>query len=138
MPGYSDTYRQAGARLKAGLKQLHRLSTTNYDTLDQVFSDYLKTGCDVFRTQLGVLLQVDNGDTVVRAIHGASATLRRGSRIPLRETHWAAVADRLRTYVSTHPAEPLVHPRGREATPPRGWLVRDRVGAVRKGRRLDR
>ncbi|MDQ2945199.1 MAG: EAL domain-containing protein [Acidobacteriota bacterium] len=69
--------------MTARLKQLHRLSTTNYDTLDQVFSEYLKTGCDVFSAELCLLLQVDNRDTVVRAIHGASATLRRGSRIPL-------------------------------------------------------
>ncbi len=105
-----DTHRQAEARLTAHLKQLHRLSTTGYDTIDQVFSEYLKTGCEVFCMQLGMLLQVDTGDTVVLAIHGASTTLHRGSHIPLNETHWASVADRLRTFVSTAAAAPWVHP----------------------------
>ncbi len=109
-----DQLIEAKTRPTAHLKQLHRLSRTDYDSLDQAFSEYLRTGCDLFRMPLGMILQVDNDDNVVAAIHGSSAALRLGSRIALGETHWATVADRLRTQVFTNlqgsAAFPRVHP----------------------------
>jgi diguanylate cyclase (GGDEF)-like protein/PAS domain S-box-containing protein len=102
-----DALREAEARLSTktnqlaqfteDLKQLHRLSTTNYESLDQVFADYLKTGCEVFRLQTGMVLQVDEGAAVIRAAHGGLNALRADARLPLKETHWASIGERLRT-----------------------------------------
>ncbi|MDQ6760705.1 MAG: diguanylate cyclase, partial [Acidobacteriota bacterium] len=106
----------AKTRPTAHLKQLHRLSTIHYDCVDQVFSEYLSTGCDLFRMPLGMILQVDNGEYVIAAIHGCSATLRVGSRIALGAMNWTTVADRLRTEVVTNLEAGAAAPRVPELT----------------------
>lgn len=99
------------AQFTSDLKQLHRLSTTDYESLDQVFADYLKTGCDVFKLHTGIVLQVDGATASIRAAHGGSDVLCAGSRLPLRTTHWASVAERLRTQLCSGNGEHSgVHP----------------------------
>ncbi len=59
------------SRFAEQLKQLHRLSTTNYATLDQALRDHLETGCRLFHLPVGVLLQVEGDNGVIQASHGA-------------------------------------------------------------------
>lgn len=106
-----DALRQTKARLSTKtsqlaqftghLKQLHRLSTTNYESLDQVFFDHLKTGCEMFRLVTGIVCQVEEDSAVIVTAYGSSAALFPGARLLLKQTHWASVADRLRTQVSS-------------------------------------
>src|SRR6202171_3152755 len=79
------------------LKQLHRLSTTTYDSVEQVFGDYLETGCRVFGLPAGFVLQFDGDSAVVRALRGSAQDLAVDRRVPLSTTHSATVAARLRT-----------------------------------------
>ena len=53
------------------LKQLHRLSTANYVTLDQAFEDHLRTGCQLLDLPIGLLLQVEGSHALIQASHGA-------------------------------------------------------------------
>ena len=62
---------ERGNRFAGHLKQLHRLSTTNYATLEEAFEDHLRTGCQLFDLPIGLLLQVDGGRGLIRASHGA-------------------------------------------------------------------
>lgn len=43
------------------LKQLHRLATTNYDSLEAMFEAYLEVGCDVLGLPSGIVSFVDVG-----------------------------------------------------------------------------
>jgi diguanylate cyclase (GGDEF)-like protein len=88
------------ARYAEQLKQLNRLSTTRYDSLEQAFDDHLKTGCQLFGLPIGMILQVAGDAGTIRAVHG-SADLTAGSKLRLSATHCARVADRLRTVTSS-------------------------------------
>lgn len=79
------------------LKQLHRLSTTHYESLDDVFEDFLKTGCEVFQLPFGTILQANGGEGLLIASHGDSPLLTPGAHISLERTHFASQTGRLRT-----------------------------------------
>jgi diguanylate cyclase (GGDEF)-like protein/PAS domain S-box-containing protein len=91
------------------LKQLHRLSTTNYVTLDEALQDHLRTGCQLFDLPIGLLLQVEGNHGLIQASWG-SQEFHPGSTIPLRETRAHSVEGRLRTVAvsaqATRDAEP--------------------------------
>jgi diguanylate cyclase (GGDEF)-like protein len=77
------------------LKQLHRLSTTHYVTLDEAFEDHLRTGCRLFDLPIGLLLQAEGSRGLILASHGAPEL---GSTIPLSpETPAHSIEGRLRT-----------------------------------------
>jgi diguanylate cyclase (GGDEF)-like protein/PAS domain S-box-containing protein len=57
------------ARFSRYLQLLHRLSTTNYVTLQELFADYLSTGCEIFDVSNGVLTKWNKGGFTVRAAH---------------------------------------------------------------------
>jgi diguanylate cyclase (GGDEF)-like protein/PAS domain S-box-containing protein len=85
------------------LKQLHRLSTTSYLTLEQALADHLETGCRLFDLSVGVLLQVEGSNGVVQAARGAGG-LSSGTLIPLWQTRARTVSGRLRTVSASAPS----------------------------------
>ena len=89
------------ARYAEQLKQLNRLSTTRYDSLEQAFEDHLKTGCQLFGLPIGMILQLEGDAGTIRAVRG-SVDLKAGVKLRLSATHGARVADRLRTVTSTN------------------------------------
>src|SRR5689334_83878 len=89
------------ARYAEQLKQLNRLSTTRYESLEQAFEDHLKTGCQLFGLPIGMILQVEGDAGIVRSVRG-SADLTAGAKLRLSATPCARVADRLRTVTSTN------------------------------------
>jgi diguanylate cyclase (GGDEF)-like protein/PAS domain S-box-containing protein len=96
-------------RFAEQLKQLHRLSTTNYATLEQALVDHLETGCRLFDLSVGVLLQVEGFSGLVQAAHCAGGPktdgLKTGGLIPLWQTRVYALSGRLRTLTISEPAE---------------------------------
>src|SRR6185369_10775311 len=48
---------------------LHRLSTTNYVSLQELLANYLSTGCEIFDVSSGVLTQWNNDGFTVSAAH---------------------------------------------------------------------
>jgi len=91
------------SRFAEQLKQLHRLSTTSYVSLEQALQDHLQTGCRLFHLPVGVLLQVNGLDGVVQVSHGAEG-LKCGDSIPLWHTRAHNVNARLRTVTVSEPA----------------------------------
>src|SRR5579871_4408017 len=84
------------------LKQLHRLSTTRYDSLDRAFEDHLKTGCELFGLPIGMILRAEGDAGIILAADG-SPDFCAGVKLRLSATHCARVADRLRTITSSKP-----------------------------------
>ena len=87
------------------LKQLHRLSTTSYVSLDQALKDHLETGCRLFHVPVGILFQVEGDDAIVQAAH-APGELENRVLIPLWQTRANSVTSRLRTVTFSEPAVP--------------------------------
>jgi diguanylate cyclase (GGDEF)-like protein/PAS domain S-box-containing protein len=85
------------------LKQLSRLSTTRYDSLERAFEDHLKTGCQLFGLPIGMVLQAEGEAGTIRAACGSS-DLCPGLKVRLSATRSARVADRLRTLAASKPA----------------------------------
>ncbi|HTC90319.1 MAG TPA: PAS domain S-box protein, partial [Bryobacteraceae bacterium] len=84
------------------LKQLHRLSTTSYLTLEQALEDHLETGCRLFHLPVGTLLQVESDNGVVQASRGR-AERKDSILIPLWQTRAYTVTSRLRTLTASVP-----------------------------------
>ncbi|MBC7928188.1 MAG: GGDEF domain-containing protein [Bryobacteraceae bacterium] len=53
---------------------LHRLSTTSYPTLDDLFSEYLATGSQIFRLECGAVLQQTTTGLVPRKVWGTQSS----------------------------------------------------------------
>ncbi len=90
-------------RFAEQLRQLHRLSTARYATLEEALRDHLRTGCELFDLPQGWLLQVDGNHGLVQASHG-SPEFHPGATFLLPETHANSVEGRLRTVVLSQPA----------------------------------
>jgi diguanylate cyclase (GGDEF)-like protein/PAS domain S-box-containing protein len=82
------------------LKQLHRLSTTSYLTLEQALQDHLEAGCRLFRLPVGMLLQVEGDNGVIQASHGR-AERKDSILIPLWQTRAYTITSRLRTLTAS-------------------------------------
>jgi PAS domain S-box-containing protein len=72
------------------LQLLHRLSITNYDTLDALFADYLAAGCEIFGTSHGAVSQL-SGDRITTRCH------RSDGSAPLNDVHARRVLTQGRT-----------------------------------------
>jgi diguanylate cyclase (GGDEF)-like protein/PAS domain S-box-containing protein len=60
------------ARFSTQLRQLHRLSTTSYDSLENLIRDHLRTGCDVFGLTVGRLVPAGTEAPIVHCQEGSS------------------------------------------------------------------
>ena len=60
------------AALAGYWKQLHRLSTTRFATLEDAFQDHLRTGCRLFGFQKGAVLRFDGSAKTVAASYKES------------------------------------------------------------------
>ncbi len=58
------------ARFSKHLKHLHRLNVRKYSSLDQVFDDFLRTGCEIFNLPAGLIHSSSPSGQQVRASHG--------------------------------------------------------------------
>ena len=90
--------RQA-ARFAEQWRQLNRLATSSYDSLEQAFEDHLRVGCRLLDLPIGVILQVEGSQALVRAAWG-SADLQAGARLELSAARCVTLTERLRTLAS--------------------------------------
>jgi diguanylate cyclase (GGDEF)-like protein len=58
------------ARFTRYLQLLHRLSTTNYATIQALFADYLQTGCEIFGSRNGAIFGQEGGALHLLATFG--------------------------------------------------------------------
>ncbi|MCZ2150036.1 MAG: EAL domain-containing protein [Bryobacterales bacterium] len=81
------------AKFSEDLRQLHRLSTTNYESLEELFTDYLETGRTIFGLSYGVVSQVRGRYAAVRAVRGDFPSPRAGMTFELNRVHCGAVCE---------------------------------------------
>jgi diguanylate cyclase (GGDEF)-like protein len=89
------------AKFGEDLRQLHRLSTTNYESIDQLFADYLDTGRAILGLGMGVIMQVRGRYAAMRAVHSDSPSLRPGMTFDIRRVFCGVVAGLQATVATT-------------------------------------
>lgn len=82
---------QSLANFSSNLKQLHRLNTTPYSNVEELFADYLKTGCNIFGFTTGIIGQVNHQTYTIRAVQSDLEALTPHLIFKLENTYCAAV-----------------------------------------------
>lgn len=93
---------QALATFSANLKHLHRITTYNYQNFEELFSDYLLAGCQIFGLSTGIIAQVEGQSYIIRSVKSALNWLKPGLELPLAETYSAAVLELKKTISYIH------------------------------------
>lgn len=93
---------QALAAFSANLKQLHRITTYNYQNFSELFSDYLIAGCQIFGLSTGMIAQVENKKFIIRSVKSDIDFLVPGLEVPLHETYCEAVIQVKKTLAYAH------------------------------------
>ena len=79
------------AEFSANLKHLHRLNTSNYGSFEELFSDYLKTGCSIFQCPTGIVSRVQAQTYTIYAIQSDLDSLSANQQFELGDTFCAEV-----------------------------------------------
>ncbi|MFN7938520.1 MAG: EAL domain-containing protein [Bryobacteraceae bacterium] len=85
------------AKFSEDLRQIHRLSTSNYETIEELFHDYLQTGCSILGLGCGVVMQTRGRYGSVRAARCDVNSVRPGVTFELRQVHCGVVCEEKKT-----------------------------------------
>jgi len=67
------------------LKQLHRLTTGLYPSLEARFQDYLQTGCSLLQMPVGLIGSADGETCTLQFVHAEDTIFKRGQTFPLED-----------------------------------------------------
>ncbi|MBI3209713.1 MAG: sensor domain-containing phosphodiesterase, partial [Candidatus Solibacter usitatus] len=84
------------------LRQLHRLSTTNYESLDELFADYLETGRIILGLEHGLMTRVRGRFGLVEAQCSGADPSCGGTTFELRGIYCGVVAEESATVACTN------------------------------------
>jgi PAS domain S-box-containing protein len=103
---------QVVADFSSNLKQLHRLNTAKYESSEQLFSEYLQTGCEIFKLSTGIVSQINGQSYLIRSVQSDCDILTPGLKFELKHTYCAAVVEKQRTiaYTRIDQSEPIGDP----------------------------
>jgi two-component system sensor histidine kinase/response regulator len=79
------------------LKQLHRLNTTSYNNFEELFTDYIQTGCKIFSFPTGIISEVVNSTYKICAVESCFDFLAPNTIFALDDTCCAEVVDSKKT-----------------------------------------
>jgi signal transduction histidine kinase/CheY-like chemotaxis protein len=87
------------------LKQLHRLNTTIYESVDAIFADYLETGCKMLGLSTGWVSCIEEIDYTIVAAYHSPQGYQPGDCGPLDRTYCATAIATQTTQVYPYQAE---------------------------------
>src|SRR5260221_12373410 len=67
------------ARIADRLKELHRLSTTSYESVSDAFQDHLRTGRRLFGSSMGMIVRAGEDTTEILAVDGDTPDFSHGA-----------------------------------------------------------
>ncbi len=88
---------QVVANFSARVKQLHRLSTYNFNDFEELFADYLAVGCAIFRQTTGIISKIEGSSYTIEAIHTDLPALYKGQQFDLKDTYCEQVVTQNKT-----------------------------------------
>ena len=83
------------------LKQIHRLTTTDYQQLEDLFADYIETGCKIFNLSTGIVSHVSNHTYTILAVR-SPLDLSVGFEVDYQDTYCAEVIAKQTTICFSH------------------------------------
>ena len=95
---------RALAGFSSNLKQLHRINTTNYEDLDELFSDYLRTGREILDLDVGLISHIEGQSFTILAAE-SDIGLVPGMVLDLSETYCDDAVSTMRTSYSSNVGE---------------------------------
>ena len=87
---------EALARFSAHLKKLHRLAVSEYATLEDLYHDYIKAGCEIFGLSTGIVSQVTDCNYKILAVQ-SPLEIQVGFETNCRDTYCHEVIDQQKT-----------------------------------------
>ncbi len=76
------------------LRQLHRISTAEYASLDELLADYLRAGREMFGLSTGFIGQIEGEKYTLLNVASSDLDLNPGQVLDLSETYCSAVVER--------------------------------------------
>jgi two-component system, sensor histidine kinase and response regulator len=89
------------ASFTSHLKQLHRLNTTKYNDFEELFTDYIQTGCKIFGFPTGIISEIIDSIYIIREVKSEFNFLHPNLTFNLNDTCCAAVINSKKTIAST-------------------------------------
>ncbi|HLO48527.1 MAG TPA: PAS domain S-box protein [Kamptonema sp.] len=93
---------QTLATFSANLKQIHRITTYNYQNFEELFTDYLLAGCEIFGLSTGVINQVQGEYCIIRSVKSDMESIVPGLQSKLKDTYCATVINVKKTVAWAH------------------------------------
>ncbi|MGI0489824.1 PAS domain S-box protein [Pantanalinema rosaneae CENA516] len=87
------------------LKQLHRLNMTDFDSLEELFSDYIRTGCEVLNFAAGAVGRIQDQTYTFLAVQSEFATLVPDLAVDLQDTFCRYASESQATVAFEHVGE---------------------------------
>lgn len=88
---------QVLANFSYHLKQLHRLNTNSYNNFEELFTDYLETGCNILQFSTGIISRIDDQTYTICAVQSDIDVLKPNVECNLEDTYCAAVVSTRQT-----------------------------------------
>lgn len=99
----SDTYISHAIEsvyaLSHALKEIHRLTTSHFDSIEDLFSGYLKTGLQLFHFPVGIISQINQDKYKIVQIEGDSKDLKAGETLRIVDTFFSKANQTKKTAV---------------------------------------
>lgn len=86
----------------ANLNHLHRINTANYKSIDELFENYLQTGCELFDLDMGIISKIDGETYKVMAIKSDIESLEKGMEFELQDTYCREIIETRKTIAYHH------------------------------------
>ncbi|MDP5017231.1 MAG: response regulator, partial [Dolichospermum sp.] len=93
---------QALANFSSSLKQLHRINIADFNNVEELFTDYLDTGCQVLEFSAGAVGQINNQIYSFLAVKSDFDSLVPGLQINLSDAYCGKVVDQQKTVAFHH------------------------------------
>jgi len=89
-------------RFSFHLKQIHRLNTSHYRTMEALFRDYLQTGCSILGCSVGFIGHLEENRYVIDAVESTPECVSPRWQLDFRETYLDGVIRRQKTVTHEH------------------------------------
>ncbi len=96
---------QAIDMLSTNLKEIHKLSISNYETLEDLYKGYLKSGTRLFQLPIGILSTIKNDEYTITAVQDTENLLPGDVNFSLSDTYCSLVADSKKTVFFNNASE---------------------------------
>ena len=90
------------AQFSANLKKIHHLNTKSHNNIQDIFADYLDTGCDILGFSTGIISQIENQDYKIIAVRSNIKKIKINHSFNLSDTYCSTITKLKKTIAYAH------------------------------------